>query len=94
MLDIHQDTDDSDSIEHNLHSPSRYDLNISRALALVLHDDNVDGINFINVIRVVIGHRVLLSHGGKGKIKQVISDEEEKELTEDEEIDEFLKEIK
>ena len=95
MLDIDQDTSDDTSIcaQHNSHS--HHDLNISRALSIVLNDLSIDGMTLINVIRVAMGHRVLLSKGGNDKrFKYVVADEDGKDLNEDEEIEEILEEIK
>ncbi len=91
MLDINQDT--SDEFSQDTNSYSRHDLNISRALGMALENETIDGMMFVNIIRVAMGHRILLSQG-RTKIQQVFSDNDEQNLTEDEEIDEILKDIK
>ena len=90
MLEINEDTSDYDTINPQNNSGSRHDLNISRALGMAINDPNIDGIMFINIVRVAMGHRTLLSQGGK-RIAHVIMDEKDDvELNEDEEIEEIL----
>lgn len=93
MLDINQDTSDNDDINSDNNCGSHHDLNISGALRMAINNEDIDGIMFINVIRVVIGHRILLSQGGK-KIQHVVIDEEDIELSEDEEVQGILEQIK
>lgn len=92
MLDIHEDTTDSGHITANNSEISRHDLNVPKALAIAINDHNIDGIDFINIIRMALGHRIFI-HRGKNKIQQVVMDDEES-LSEDDEINDILNNLK